>query len=153
MNSESAAIMRNMEVEKNLGFVPTPSFAVETIPEQLRNLPGTSSQLLCLARLSLGPVPHLGWLWTLSPPWFHVVETFTLGSNLPTFTAYTYMAPSWICHTDSVLGGCTLYKNSFPILIAGYFSLLLPDIIILCPIFCVVTWFMTVISSGPVCTL
>lgn len=29
----------------------------------------------------------------------------------------------------SVLWGCTLYKSSFPIPMAGYFSLLLPDII------------------------
>lgn len=88
MDSESVIMKRNVELEKNLILILSPSFEVETKSQR--------GQVTCQGNSAVGwhgcpwalPTPGLGWLWALGPPWLHVVEIFTLGSNSSTFSAY-----------------------------------------------------------------
>lgn len=61
MSSESVIMKVNLELEESSVFIPSPSFAVETVPERQGDLQENSCQLLCHGMLALGlcPMPRL----------------------------------------------------------------------------------------------
>jgi hypothetical protein len=134
LNELCICYKENLELERNLESIFSDS-------REVKWFAGDHSTSCCTACLSLGPVPRQGCLWALK------FSSTSNSRNIYFGIGFSYFCCLYIVGLNMShwfwVWGCTLYQNSFPSLMTGYFSLLLPDINTPCPVFCVDMWFTT----------